>query len=232
MLDAVIPQSEATVRERLNAVAGTQLLSIRQQGLDTGITVLLESGEASEGASEAIAKLAGHVIAQRTTSLEEAYLGPSLSGVGWVRLEGMVDAELVMAAARIHIVGGPGSGKTTLSIRLARERGVGPLRLDDIAFDPSSGVAAPLAQRLSGVDSILAEPSWVTEGYLPGLDGQVVRRGRCRNLARPAHVGGPHPEGAPPPQAHYRWWVPSRRNAKPTRPYALHVEVLQERGSR
>lgn len=74
MLDAVIPRSEATVRERLNAVAGTQLLSIRQQGLDTGITVLLESGEASEGASEAIAELAGHVIVQRTTSLEEAYL--------------------------------------------------------------------------------------------------------------------------------------------------------------
>ena len=74
VLDAVIPQSEATVRERLNAVAGTQLLSIRQQGLDTGITVLLESGEASEGASEAIAELAGQVVAQRTTSLEEAYL--------------------------------------------------------------------------------------------------------------------------------------------------------------
>ena len=80
----------------------------------------------------------------------------------------MVDAELVMAAPRIHIVGGPGSGKTTLSIRLARERGVEPLRLDDIAFDPSSGVAARLAERLSGVDSILAEPSWVTEGIYLG----------------------------------------------------------------
>ncbi len=80
----------------------------------------------------------------------------------------MVDAELVMAAARIHIVGGPGSGKTTLSIRLAQERGVEPFKLDDIAFDPSSGVAAPLAQRLSDVDSILAEPSWVTEGIYLG----------------------------------------------------------------
>ena len=74
VLDAVIPQSEATVRERLNSVAGTQLLSVRQQGLDTGATLLLESGEASAAASEAIAELAGHVIAQRTTSLEEAYL--------------------------------------------------------------------------------------------------------------------------------------------------------------
>ncbi len=78
-----------------------------------------------------------------------------------------------MAAARVHIVGGPGSGKTTLSMRLARERGVDPLKLDDIAFNPSSGVAAPLAKRLSGVDSIVAEPSWVTEGIYLGWTGRL-----------------------------------------------------------
>ena len=75
--------------------------------------------------------------------------------------------------ARVHIVGGPGSGKTTLSKRLARERGVEPLRLDDIAFEPSSAIAAPQAKRLSDVDSIVAEPSWVTEGIYPGWTGRL-----------------------------------------------------------
>ena len=74
VLDAVIPQSEATVRERLARAAGTRLLAVRQQGLDTGVTLLLESSEAGPDASEAIAELAGQVVAQRTTSLEEAYL--------------------------------------------------------------------------------------------------------------------------------------------------------------
>ncbi|MDE2934590.1 MAG: ABC transporter ATP-binding protein [Chloroflexota bacterium] len=74
VLDAVVPQSEVTVRERLNGVGGTQLLSVRPQGLDTGLTLLLERDESEHYALEAIAGLAGHVIAQRTTSLEEAYL--------------------------------------------------------------------------------------------------------------------------------------------------------------
>lgn len=74
VIDAVIPQSEGTVRERLGRVAGASLLSVRQQGLDTGVTVLLESDESSPETSGAIAELAGQVIAQRTTSLEEAYL--------------------------------------------------------------------------------------------------------------------------------------------------------------
>ena len=38
------------------------------------MTRLLESSEAGPDASEAIAELAGQVVAQRTTSLEEAYL--------------------------------------------------------------------------------------------------------------------------------------------------------------
>ena len=51
-----------------------RLLSVRQQGLDTGVTLLLGSSQAGPGASEAITELAGQVIAQRTISLEEAYL--------------------------------------------------------------------------------------------------------------------------------------------------------------
>ena len=53
---------------------GTRLRAVRQQGLDTGVKLLLESSEAGPDASEAIAELAGQVVAQRTTSLEEGYL--------------------------------------------------------------------------------------------------------------------------------------------------------------
>ena len=142
----------------------------------------------------------------------------------------MVDAELVMAAARIHIVGGPGSGKTALSIRLARERGVEPLRLDDIAFDPSSGVAAPLAQRLSGVDSSLAEPSWVTEGiYLGWTDRLLAEADVIIWLDLPIWVAftrkAPH---------HLRRTLAGgtlMQECEPTRPHALHV-VLQEPSGR
>ncbi len=59
---------------RLGQVAEARLLSVRQQGLDTGITVLLELDDSGPETSGAISELAGQVIAQRTTSLEEAYL--------------------------------------------------------------------------------------------------------------------------------------------------------------
>ena len=65
---------------------------------------------------------------------------------------------------RIHIIGGPGAGKTTLATRLAGRRGVTHHKLDDIAFDPESGLARPLAVRLHDINSIAAQPAWVTEG--------------------------------------------------------------------
>ena len=61
-------------RERQARAVGTRLLAVRQQGLDTAVTLLLASSEAGPDAFEAIADLAGQVIAQRTTSLEEDYL--------------------------------------------------------------------------------------------------------------------------------------------------------------
>ncbi len=61
-------------RERQARAVGTRLLAVRQQGLDTAVTLLLASSEAGPDAFEAIADLAGQVIAQRTTSVEEDYL--------------------------------------------------------------------------------------------------------------------------------------------------------------
>jgi cytidylate kinase len=69
---------------------------------------------------------------------------------------------------RIHVVGGPGSGKTTLAIRLGDRLGVPAFELDQIA--ERDGLAsdyrpiAPLAQRMLEVSDVAAQPSWVTEG--------------------------------------------------------------------
>ena len=94
MLDAVIPQSEATVRERLNAIAGTQLLSIRQQGLDTGITVLLRVGKRARAPRRPSPRAGRPRHRAAHDEPRRGLPGPSLGGVGWVRLEGMVDASL------------------------------------------------------------------------------------------------------------------------------------------
>lgn len=83
-------------------------------------------------------------------------------------MNGVGDEQLLVDATRVHIVGGPGAGKTHLATLLGRERGIEPWKLDDIAFDSISGVATPLAKRLRDVDVIVATPSWVTEGVYLG----------------------------------------------------------------
>ena len=83
-------------------------------------------------------------------------------------MNGVVNERLVVDATRVHIVGGPGTGKTHLATLLGQERGIDPWKLDDIAFDSNSGVATPLAKRLRDVDVIVATPSWVTEGVYLG----------------------------------------------------------------
>ena len=56
-----------------------------------------------------------------------------------------LDGPLAMRATRIHVVGGPGAGKSTLARRLASKLGIEPHKLDDIAFDPQTGAARPLS---------------------------------------------------------------------------------------
>jgi adenylate kinase family enzyme len=69
---------------------------------------------------------------------------------------------------RIHVVGGPGSGKTTLAARLGRRLGVVAHDLDDVAlsegadadFRPIRGIAS----RRSDVLQLSEAATWVTEG--------------------------------------------------------------------
>ena len=72
---------------------------------------------------------------------------------------------------RVHVIGGPGSGKTTLARRLAPRFGVSPADLDEIGYACGAGAKRPLGDRLADVHAVAARPAWVTEGiYLWWVD--------------------------------------------------------------
>ncbi|CAA9547367.1 MAG: hypothetical protein AVDCRST_MAG87-587 [uncultured Thermomicrobiales bacterium] len=65
---------------------------------------------------------------------------------------------------RIHVIGGPGSGKTTVARRLALAADVPCVELDVIGYDNGAGAKRPLIDKLTEVDRLAAQPSWVAEG--------------------------------------------------------------------
>jgi hypothetical protein len=72
---------------------------------------------------------------------------------------------------RIHVVGGPGSGKTTVSRQLAIRLGAPTFDLDEIAYLGGAGAKRALAERLADIAAIRTQPAWITEGiYLWWVD--------------------------------------------------------------
>lgn len=65
---------------------------------------------------------------------------------------------------RIHIIGGPGSGKTILAGQLGDLLGVTPYDLDVIGYEGGAGAKRPLDLRLADVHSIVTQTTWVTDG--------------------------------------------------------------------
>ena len=69
---------------------------------------------------------------------------------------------------RIHVIGGPGSGKTTLAKQAALLLDVPFYELDAVGYEGGSGAERPLPLRIAEIRQIAAQPGWVTEGVFLG----------------------------------------------------------------
>lgn len=69
---------------------------------------------------------------------------------------------------RIHIIGGPASGKSTLARWIGPSLGIPVYDLDKIAFEGLEFAERPISARLADVNSILNQPNWITEGIFLG----------------------------------------------------------------
>ena len=70
-------------------------------------------------------------------------------------------------ALKIHIIGGPGSGKTTLAEQLSKEYGIPHYDLDDLMWDNSAesyGTKRDFAERDALLHGILETDDWIIEG--------------------------------------------------------------------
>ncbi len=65
---------------------------------------------------------------------------------------------------RIHIIGGPASGKTTLARRLGAGLGLPVYHLDTVCYEGPLYVRRHLQMRLADVSRIASEAAWITEG--------------------------------------------------------------------
>ena len=68
---------------------------------------------------------------------------------------------------KIHIIGGPGSGKTWLAEKLSEELGVPHYDLDDLQWDNQSdsyGVKRPPDERDRLLGDLLKQDDWIIEG--------------------------------------------------------------------
>ncbi|MBQ6677109.1 MAG: DNA topology modulation protein FlaR [Clostridia bacterium] len=68
---------------------------------------------------------------------------------------------------KIHIIGGPGSGKTFLANNLSKQYGIPHYDLDDLQWDNSSGsygTKRTPQERDAMLDHILQDDNWIIEG--------------------------------------------------------------------
>ena len=72
---------------------------------------------------------------------------------------------------KIHIIGGPGSGKSFLAEKLSKELGISHFDLDDLQWDNKSasyGVKRSLDERDRLLNDVLSHNDWIIEGVYYG----------------------------------------------------------------
>ena len=66
---------------------------------------------------------------------------------------------------KIHIIGGPGSGKTFLAQRLSKQYGIPHYDLDDLQWEADGyGKKRDPRERDALLERILRQEDWITEG--------------------------------------------------------------------
>jgi shikimate kinase len=77
---------------------------------------------------------------------------------------------------RIHIIGGPGSGKTTLARRISSAQSIPAFDLDTIGYENGAGAKRPLADRLADTAAVARQDAWITEGIFLWWIDELLRR--------------------------------------------------------
>lgn len=91
---------------------------------------------------------------------------------------------------RIHIIGGPGSGKTYLGRRLARALSLPLHELDDIFWDKNAdryGVKASEDERNRKLADIVVQQGWIIEGVYYGWLGESFAAADVVIVLRPGN---------------------------------------------
>ncbi len=82
----------------------------------------------------------------------------------------------VGSADRIHIIGGPGAGKSTLAQRLGTTLGLPVYTLDTVAYEGPEFTQRSLEAAAESAREIAAMPRWVTEGIFIGWTDPLLQR--------------------------------------------------------
>jgi hypothetical protein len=95
----------------------------------------------------------------------------------------------LLTGRRFHIIGGAGSGKTTLARQLSEHFDIPCYHLDQIGWGKEG--KRPLAARLADIERIVDQPEWVSEGsFLWWTDRLMARADAIVWLDLPFRING------------------------------------------